>query len=91
MRNDRLTERQWWRKAKRHERWLAAMGAELEALGSVIERADDAQALQRSAARARAIYIRIGRLQRVMQRHFERTPRTSEDVSTGRLLVQSSH
>ena len=67
------------------------MGAELEALGSVIERADDAQALQRSAARARAIYIRIGRLQRVMQRHFERTPRTSEDVSTGRLLVQSSH
>ncbi len=67
------------------------MGAELEALGSVIERADDAQTLQRSAARARTIYIRIGRLQRVMQRHFEHTPRNPLDVSTGRLLVQSSH
>ncbi len=91
MRNDKLTERQWWRKAKRHEKWLAAMGEELEAIGSVIERADDAEALQGSAARARAIYIRIGRLQRVMQRHFERTPRMPGDVSTGRLIVQSSH
>ena len=91
MRNDRLTVRQWWSKAKRHERWLAAMGDELEVIGSVIARADDAEALQRSAARASAIYVRIGRLQRVMQRHFERTPRMPEDVSTGSLIVQSSH
>jgi len=91
MRDDRLTERQWWRRAKRHEKWLAAMGEELEGIGTVIKRADDADALKRGAARARAISRRIARLQRVMQRHFERAPRMLADSPTGRLVVVSSH
>jgi hypothetical protein len=89
MRNDRLTERQWWQKAKRHEKWLAAMGDELEAIGTVIERPDNAKALQKSAARAQAISKRIVRLQRVMQRHFERAPRMLADIRTGQLVMLS--
>jgi len=89
MRNDRLTERQWWRRAKRHEKWLAAMGDELEAIGSVIERADDAEALQRGATRARIISKRIAQLQRVMQRHFERAPRMLADIPIRHLMMPS--
>jgi len=87
MRDNKLTERQWWRKAKRHEKWLVAMGDELEAIGTVIERSDNAQALQRSAGRAQAIAKRIARLQRVMQRHFERAPLMLADNPTGHLVM----
>ena len=83
-----LTELQWWRRAKRHEMWLAAMGDKLDAIGADIERLDDAQALQRCAARAQAIAKRIARLQRVMQRHFERAPDMRADIPTGHLVMR---
>jgi len=87
MRDDRLTERQWWRKAKRHEKWLAAMAEELEAIGIVIERPPDAQALRRSAARAQAIARRIAQLQRVMRRHQERARCMLADIPAGNPLM----
>ena len=88
MSNNTLTERQWWRKAKRHEKWLAGMADELEAIGADIERRENAQALQKSAARAKAISKRITRLQRIMQRHFERAPDMLADIATGRLMMR---
>lgn len=89
MRNDRLTERQWWRKAKRHEKWLAAMGEELEVIRRVIERPPNAQALNKIAARAELIAKRIARLQRVMQRHFERAPRMLAGFPTANPVMLS--
>ena len=83
-----LTELQWWRRAKRHEMWLAAMGEKLDAIGADIARLDNAQALQRCAARAEALSKRIARLQRVMQRHFERAPHMRADIPTGHLVMR---
>ena len=88
MSKDTLSELQWWRKAKRHEMWLVAMADELDAIGADIERLDNAQASQRCAARAQAISKRIARLQRVMQRHFERAPHMLADVATGHLVIR---
>jgi hypothetical protein len=74
MRNANLTERQWWQRAKRHEKWLTAMGRELELIGARFDRRENAQELTDCAARARAIGVRVARLQRVMQRHATRAP-----------------
>jgi len=63
------------------------MGEELETIATVIERSDNAEALQRSAARAKAIANRIDRLQLVMQRHFERAPLMVADIPTGHLVM----
>ena len=90
MSKDTLTELQWWRKAKRHEKWLVALGDKLDAVGAEIERLDNAQALQRCAARAQAISRRIAQLQRVMQRHFERAPDMLADIPTGHLVMRLS-
>jgi hypothetical protein len=71
----KLTEQQWWVKARHHHEWYSAFMVEMRSLYVSIEVQDDPAVLQRIIARADAIQKRIVRLRLVIKRHWMRAPK----------------
>jgi hypothetical protein len=81
-----LSEQPWWTKANRQAKWKIRFGAELEVLGTEMERLDDMMAMghydalalhgsyKRIYERCAAIEKRLEVLHRIMARHLERAP-----------------
>jgi hypothetical protein len=71
----KLSEQQWWVKARRYHEWYSAFVAEMKSLYASIDHHHDPAALQRIIARADAIEKRVTRLKLIMGRHWQRAPR----------------
>jgi hypothetical protein len=71
----KLSEQQWWVKARRYHNWYSAFVAEMKSLYGSIDHHHDPAALQRIIARADAIEKRVTRLKLIMGRHWQRAPK----------------
>ena len=71
----KLSEQQWWIKARRYHDWYSAFAAEMKSLYASIDHQKDPAALQRIITRADAIEKRVTRLRLIMGRHWQRAPK----------------